>query len=337
MNRQILVLGSAALLAVGCSNDGPLALDGADQVAGQSAAEKLIVAKDKAGGARNPTQGNPRSMGAPTRLETLRLDEPLVSYGLQLTWLEVQDSRCPKGAVCIWEGEVKVLLGAKESEGADLGTAWLTLRHEGDERAQVRFGNRLIQLDGVEPYPAVGVEVPRADYTASIGVSMVLTPRPSQTEATVSGDQAGAGETVKPDPTDATGGIDYKDLAAGLEKNNRKWDEHGIDFYQFRFQRSCYCVADYRREALVRVRDGAIEYAEYTDNGEVVAPEAFDRFLTLEDLFARIAAAIDGQAAKIDVSYDPEYGYPTWVFIDHSLSMADEEQQYEVSGFTPLR
>ena len=127
------------------------------------------------------------------------------------------------------------------------------------------------------------------------------------------------------------------EIAATLEKNRRNWDNHGIDFYQFRFQRSCRCVPEFRREAIVRVRDGSIQHAEYTDNGEVVDPADFGRFLAIDDLFSLIAEALDAQAARIEVSYDPTYGYPTRLFIDRELTMADEEVEYQAADLLPLR
>ncbi len=45
----------------------------------------------------------------------LQFGVPLQVGGLQITWLEVQDSRCAEGAVCVWEGEVTARIQVSEA------------------------------------------------------------------------------------------------------------------------------------------------------------------------------------------------------------------------------
>jgi hypothetical protein len=335
MTRLLLIFAAAVLLLAGCSGEGPLSSGGAGKAVD---AAKLTVSGDRTGGTSEPGSHHPRfSSGAPTRLEQLHFDETLTSYGLELTWLEVQDSRCPKGVVCFWEGEVKVLLGAREVEGKDLGTFWLALRFPEDERAVAKIGNRLIQLTEVGPYPVAAVETPRAEYVASLAVSLDLVVRPPETEATTSDSRAGAGGEAKSDPDGNPADPDYAALAAELSTYRAQWKGNGFDSYQFRFQRSCFCTADFRREVLVRVNGGDIQAAEYVDSGEPVDPENYGRYPTVAALFDLIEGAIEGKAARIEAVYNKEFGYPTRVYIDRSLSMADEEQQLEAAELRPLR
>jgi hypothetical protein len=265
----------------------------------------------------------------------LRFDQSLDADGLELAWLEVSDSRCPEGAVCVWEGEVGVLLGARRGD-QDLGTVALTRRHPGDERAQMRIANRLIQLVEVTPYPVVDQEIGRAEYLAILAVTPVRERRPPDGGLVGSEAPAGgySGEEPRPEPD---GKPDYTSLKAALEKNRQLWEQQGFDAYQFRFQRSCFCLPEMRQPVELIVRDRQIQSARYADGGAAVDAGEFGRYQTVEGLFDLIEAAIAGEAARIEVEFDPQYGYPTRLYVDYYLTMADEERSYEAGGLQPLR
>ena len=106
----------------------------------------------------------------------LRFDEParvewVTGDAVEIVWAGLEDSRCPEGAPCAWEGEVTVFL-AVAVNGSDPDTVSITL-HVGDEdkaRALVQDMND-IQLLGVAPYPVVEVVTERSEYRARLEVS----------------------------------------------------------------------------------------------------------------------------------------------------------------------
>jgi hypothetical protein len=73
-------------------------------------------------------------------------------------------SRCPTGAICVWEGNAKVVLELKNSEGDTL-TAKLNTSLE--PRA-VEFANITIELKNLSPYPKVDEIINPKDYVASL-------------------------------------------------------------------------------------------------------------------------------------------------------------------------
>jgi hypothetical protein len=163
--------------------------------------------------------------------------------------------------------------------------------------------------------------------------------RPLEEGLIVSEDRAGgtAVPRTHPGPDDVQTEEEDPALLIALKENRRKWEQLGFDQYQFRFQRTCFCVPEYTRPAILRVRDGRIEAAEYADTGEAVDVEHFGRYETIEGLFALIREVIDQEADRIDVAYDEMFGYPTSLYIDRYAHMADEEQQIEVRELRPLR
>ncbi len=80
----------------------------------------------------------------------------------------VEDSRCPEGANCIWEGRVSAIVEITEN-----GSPYqMVLTQPGltDEYAEETYKEyRLIFK--VEPYPEVGSEIATADYRLLLTVS----------------------------------------------------------------------------------------------------------------------------------------------------------------------
>lgn len=185
MRAKAIYLVAVAALISGCAGESPLA---SNDPAGPAA---RLTISTKAGGTREPRGTSPGSMpAAPELLEQVRFDQQVEAYGVDLTLLEVRDSRCPRDVVCIWEGEVTALLGVTV-DGTAVDPITLTRRTEDDERAQARLGNRVIRLQDVAPYPQAGVEPSRAEYMASVSVGLERSTRPTRDDLTVSATEAG--------------------------------------------------------------------------------------------------------------------------------------------------
>ncbi len=85
-----------------------------------------------------------------------------------------EDSRCPADAVCIWEGQVTVLLNVMHNE-EDLGNFDLTIRG-GDKNLAIKtFDGYSIQLMKVDPYPFASQPTELTDYVATLQVSEIET------------------------------------------------------------------------------------------------------------------------------------------------------------------
>ncbi len=79
-----------------------------------------------------------------------------------------EDSRCPQGATCIWQGEVKVSLSlATENQQSDEIT--LVLGTQPDQAKQV-FDGFLVELEKVTPVPVEGKEMDADDYKITLRV-----------------------------------------------------------------------------------------------------------------------------------------------------------------------
>ena len=131
-------------------------------------------------------------------------------------------------------------------------------------------------------------------------------------------------------------------LGLGSDKRERalaearaRWRAQGPARYEFEFSRICFCLLG-GQPMTVTVRDGAVVAVvpvEPLPEG-YPAPRVQDHY-TVEQLFARIADAIERDAHRLSATYHPSLGYPTSVFIDYEENVADEEFGWSATNLRP--
>jgi hypothetical protein len=136
------------LVVAGCSGATPVSLEPAPQPANSS-----------------PTTSDE---GAGTELE-LRFDETVEFEDLELTWLELDDSRCPTGVTCIWEGQIVASFEVGQGQAEPVKVE-LLLR-AGHETEPGRAFGRDLRLLGVDPHPKEGQTPERDQYVARLEIS----------------------------------------------------------------------------------------------------------------------------------------------------------------------
>jgi hypothetical protein len=92
---------------------------------------------------------------------------------IEITFLDIRDSRCPINAVCIWQGNAEVDLSIKNS----VDTVDFTLNTAGFLNDSLNFPSSAIIFDlniellNVQPFPEDGKSFKLEDYTVSISVT----------------------------------------------------------------------------------------------------------------------------------------------------------------------
>ena len=143
--RRLLALLPAALLlsAAGCGTSGPAAGDGSE--AASASQEAAPVPSETAPAPREA------ALGAPLRLD---VGEAVLVGGHTLRFVEVtEDSRCPQGVTCVWEGRARVRL-AVDDYSRELTVRYAGMR-DGDT-AEWSVGGLTVVLDALTPYPGSG-------------------------------------------------------------------------------------------------------------------------------------------------------------------------------------
>jgi len=107
-------------------------------------------------------------LGEPIRLE---LGGRAISPHDAMQFVSVpEDSRCPKYANCIWEGQVVVQLSVGE-EGRE--SVKLALHPEQPEAAQKSLGGYIYRLQEVAPFPQAGQNIKMEDYVITVVVEAI--------------------------------------------------------------------------------------------------------------------------------------------------------------------
>jgi len=117
-----------------------------------------------------PTSDGNRSRAPSGPKEVMvRVGETVVANSLEITFTRVlEDSRCPIGVTCIWEGNAKVELevGALNS---DAPTVQLVLNTATEPRDGEAYGQR-ISLTAVRPNPVATAPIPHDKYEVRLKV-----------------------------------------------------------------------------------------------------------------------------------------------------------------------
>ena len=114
------------------------------------------------------------------------------------------------------------------------------------------------------------------------------------------------------------------------------WQRQGITDYRYALLRRCFCPEEARGPVRVEVRGGQTASVVPVQSGQTVRTEQFATLDTVEELFATIEQIIARDPYLLTVRYDPERGFPTYVFADYERSAVDEENGFQVGEFQLL-
>jgi hypothetical protein len=123
-----------------------------------------------------------------------------------------------------------------------------------------------------------------------------------------------------------------------IEQNQEKWENANISHYRYHLSITCFCIFSQDMPLIVEVQDGEVVSMEF-QSGNEIDPESrklFEKYATIDRLFAELEANLNGAAAEVTVQYDPTYGFPTEVTLDFVKEAADDELYLSLSNFEPL-
>ncbi len=115
-----------------------------------------------------------------------------------------------------------------------------------------------------------------------------------------------------------------------LEEQWSRWKAAGLRTYEFEFRWNCFCVPEFTQWVRIAVVDGTLVSVRRVADGRELPSDLWPQYQTVDGLFAWLAEAFDGNAARIEVTYDAGLGYPYSGFVDYHEGMADEERGFEV-------
>lgn len=109
-----------------------------------------------------------------------------------------------------------------------------------------------------------------------------------------------------------------------LARNRQRWASAGLHDYEFDFQRTCFCAPDATEQVHIVVRQDAIVSVVRTSDGRA-AVSSYTAWPRVDELFLDIQQRLEQHIERLDVSYDPTFGYPRSIVADIALMAADDE------------
>lgn len=150
---------------------------------------------------------------------------------------------------------------------------------------------------------------------------------------TITGITAGGREIDVPIFEDVLLVRDPGSLQANLLRHQGRWERRRVANYVYTGAWNCFCPISYTANAEVTVRGGAVVSVASADPAVPNIPQP-ERFVPIKALFAVLQSALDENAARIDVTYNEEFGYPEQFFVDYHANMADEERGFVIRSLT---
>ena len=97
--------------------------------------------------------------------------ESINSENIKIKLLEVtNESRCASDVVCIWAGEVKVVLNVSINN-QDMGDKTLTLGAGNDDQSIENIGGYSVKVLAVNPYPVSTHKIEQSEYIVTLIVN----------------------------------------------------------------------------------------------------------------------------------------------------------------------
>lgn len=134
----------------------------------------------------------------------------------------------------------------------------------------------------------------------------------------------------------------YYGYKTELDNNRELWNSTGIGNYNYRVF-ICHGESPVHGYYNLTVHADTLHLAEYDTSiknwqipSDTVPLYIIKCLPTIDNLFATIEWAIERRADEITIEYDSIYGYPKDVRIDWVIQAVDDEEVFEVYGFTPI-
>jgi Family of unknown function (DUF6174) len=108
-----------------------------------------------------------------------------------------------------------------------------------------------------------------------------------------------------------------------LARNRQRWASANLHDYEYEFQRLCFCLPEATERVRIVVRRDVIASVVRLRDGQP-ASTSF-RWPRVDELFADVQQRLDQRTERLDVQYDPTFGYPRSIVVDIALMAADDE------------
>jgi hypothetical protein len=121
-----------------------------------------------------------------------------------------------------------------------------------------------------------------------------------------------------------------------LSRSRQRWASAQLHDYEYDYQLICFCAPDATEPVHIVVRGDVVTSVVRRRDGSPASTQ-YARWPRVDDLFDGVARMLASNAARLDITYDPTYGYPREIVVDVNLMTADDESQQTAGNLRPLR
>jgi hypothetical protein len=119
----------------------------------------------------------------------------------------------------------------------------------------------------------------------------------------------------------------------GIESMRARWEEREPFAYRVEMQRSCFCPQDMIMPVTIEVVGGIVQRRYYTGTGADIPASYANSFPDVDALFDRLADIAQGDPGRLEITYDPHYGFPSDVLADPVANAIDDEFSLHLRDF----
>ena len=102
------------------------------------------------------------------------------------------------------------------------------------------------------------------------------------------------------------------------------WEKASTSQYVLEQTLHCFCPNSGRPAKLIIYGD-QVGYAMFTDTNEEIPENQLGLYKSVDDLFDFIDELKKRNPYKLEIEYDPDFGYPTRIYVNRNEQIIDEE------------
>ena len=119
----------------------------------------------------------------------------------------------------------------------------------------------------------------------------------------------------------------------------KQWTDAGVSHYRYDLVIGCFCPFSQDMPLTIEVKDGQVVSITNVEGVLLDASnpsyQYYLEYATIDLLFAELKSEM-AEAEELTVVYDPQYGFPSEVWIDRIKLAVDDEMSLQVTNFEVL-
>ncbi|MEY2818737.1 MAG: hypothetical protein RL275_2200 [Chloroflexota bacterium] len=119
----------------------------------------------------------------------------------------------------------------------------------------------------------------------------------------------------------------------------KQWTDAGVSHYRYDLVIGCFCPFSQDMPLTIEVKDGQVVSITNVEGVLLDASnpsyQYYLEYATIDLLFAELKSEMT-EAEELTVAYDPQYGFPSEVWIDRIKLAVDDEMSLQVTNFEVL-